>query len=75
MPTSCAAAAESTGGAYFETDGRSTIARVVADIGRMEATRMDVPPEVVADDRPTGWVVACFAGLAALFAIGWALRR
>ena len=69
------AAAESTGGAYFETDGRSTIARVVADVGRMEATRMDVPPEVVADDRPTGWVVACFAGLAALFAIGWALRR
>ena len=68
-------AAESTGGAYFETDGRSTIARVVADVGRMEATRMDVPPEVVADDRPTGWVVACFAGLAALFAIGWALRR
>ena len=69
------AAAESTGGAYFETDGRSTIANVVAEVGRMEATRMDVPPEVVADDRPTGWIVACFAGLAALFAVGWALRR
>ena len=69
------AAAESTGGAYFETDGRSTIANVVAEVGRMEATRMDVPPEVVADDRPTEWIVACFAGLAALFAVGWALRR
>ena len=69
------AAAESTGGAYFETDGRSTIANVVAEVGRMEASRMDVPPEVVADDRPTEWIVACFAGLAALFAVGWALRR
>lgn len=69
------AAAESTDGAYFETDGRSTIANVIAEVGRLEATRMDVPPEVVADDRPTGWIVAGFAGLAALFAVGWALRR
>ena len=69
------AAAESTGGAYFQTDGRSTIANVVAEVGRLEATRMDVPPEVVGDDRPTEWIVAGFAGLAALFAVGWALRR
>jgi Ca-activated chloride channel homolog len=68
-------AAESTDGAFFETDERSTTADVVAEIGRLEATRMDVPPEVVADDRPTTWVVAALAGLAALFAVGWALRR
>ena len=47
-------AAESTGGACFETDARSTTADVVAEIGRLEASRLDVPPEVVADDRPTG---------------------
>ena len=69
------AAAESTGGAYFETDERSTTAEVVAEIGRLEATRMDVPPEVVADDRPTTWIVACVAGVAALFTVGWALKR
>jgi Ca-activated chloride channel family protein len=69
------AAAESTGGAAFETGARSTTADVVADIGRLEASRLDVPPEVVADDRPTAWIVACFAGLGALFAIGWGLRR
>jgi Ca-activated chloride channel homolog len=69
------AAAETTGGAFFETDAASTTADVVAEIGRMEATRLDVPPEVVTDDRPTAWIVAAFAGLAALFAVGWALRR
>jgi hypothetical protein len=69
------AAALSTGGAFFETDERSTTADVVDEIGRMEASRLDVPPEVVADDRPTAWIVACFAGLGALFAVGWALRR
>jgi Ca-activated chloride channel homolog len=69
------AAALSTGGAFFETDERSTTAAVVDEIGRMEASRLDVPPEVVADDRPTAWIVACFAGLGALFAVGWALRR
>jgi hypothetical protein len=68
-------AAESTGGAYFETDARSTTADVVDEIGRLEASRLDVPPEVVADDRPTAWIVACLAGLAALFAVGWGLRR
>jgi Ca-activated chloride channel homolog len=68
-------AAVSTGGAYFETDARSTTADVVDEIGRLEASRLDFPPETVADDRPTAWVVACFAGLAALFAVGWALRR
>jgi hypothetical protein len=69
------AAALSTGGAFFETDERSTTANVVDEIGRLEASRLDVPPEVVADDRPTAWIVACFAGLGALFAVGWALRR
>ena len=69
------AAAEATEGAYFETGARSTTAEVVDEIGRLEASRLDVPPEVVADDRPTTWVVACFAGLAALFAVGWALKR
>jgi hypothetical protein len=69
------AAAVSTGGAFFETDAESTTADVVAEIGHLEATRLDVPPEVVADDRPTAWIVAACAGLAALFAVGWALRR
>jgi hypothetical protein len=68
-------AAESTGGAFFETGSQASIADVVAEIGRLEASRLDVPPEIVADDRPTPWIVACFAGLAALLAVGWALRR
>ena len=75
MPPNYAAAAESTGGAFFETDDRSTTGDVVDEIGRLEASRLDVPPETVADDRPTTWIVAGFAGLCALFAIGWALRR
>jgi hypothetical protein len=69
------AAAESTEGAAFETDRATTTAEVVAQIGRLEATRMDVPPEVVADDRPTAWVLAGLAGLGALFAVAWGLRR
>jgi Ca-activated chloride channel family protein len=68
-------AAESTGGAFFETGGDTTTAEVVAEIGEMEATRLDVPPETVADDRPTAWIVACLAGLAAVFTAGWGLRR
>ena len=46
---------------------------------RRDRTARSEPPrrasEVVADDRPTAWIVACFAGLGALFAIGWGLRR
>ena len=69
------AAAEATGGAFFETDAESTTAEVVDRIGRLEATRLDVPPEVVSDDRPTTWIVAAITGLGALLAVGWALRR
>jgi hypothetical protein len=68
-------AALSTGGAFFETGAQASIAEVIAEIGRLEASRLDVPPEVVAEDRPTTWIVACLAGLAALLAVGWALRR
>ena len=68
-------AAEATGGALFETDAESTTAEVVDRIGRLEASRLDVPPEVVSDDRPTTWIVAALAGLGALLAVGWALRR
>ena len=68
-------AAESTGGTLFETGASAPTAQVVAEIGRLEASRLDVPPEVIADDRPTAWIVACVAGLGALLAVGWALRR
>jgi Ca-activated chloride channel family protein len=68
-------AAESTGGAYFETGASAPTAAVVAEIGRLDASRLDVPPEVIADDRPTAWIIACVAGLGALLAVGWSLRR
>lgn len=68
-------AVETTNGSFFETDNETTTAEVVAEIGRLEASRLDVPPEVVADDRPTAWVVSCLAGLGALLAVGWGLRR
>jgi hypothetical protein len=68
-------AAESTGGAFFETGASAPTAAVVAEIGRLDASRLDVPPEVIADDRPTAWIVAGVAGLGALLAIGWVLRR
>jgi Ca-activated chloride channel homolog len=68
-------AAESTGGTFFETGASTPTAEVVAEIGRLEASRLDVPPEVVADDRPTAWIVACVAGVGAVLALGWALRR
>jgi Ca-activated chloride channel homolog len=68
-------AAESTGGAFFETGPNAPTAAVVAEIGRLEASRLDLPPDVIADDRPTAWIIACVAGLGALLAVGWALRR
>jgi Ca-activated chloride channel family protein len=68
-------AAESTGGEFFETDDENSTSDVVDEIGRLEATRLDVPPEVVADDRPTAWIVSCLAGLGALAAVGRGLRR
>jgi hypothetical protein len=68
-------AAELTGGAFFETGANAPTAEVIAEIGRLEASRLDVPPEVIADDRPTAWIIACVAGLGALLAVGWALRR
>jgi hypothetical protein len=68
-------AAESTGGVFFETGANAPTAAVVAEIGRLDASRLDVPPEVIADDRPTAWIIACVAGLGALLAVGWALRR
>jgi hypothetical protein len=68
-------AAESTGGVFFETGATAPTAAVVAEIGRLDASRLDVPPEVIADDRPTAWIIACVAGLGALLAVGWALRR
>jgi Ca-activated chloride channel homolog len=68
-------AADSTGGEFFESGASAPTAEVIAEIGRLEATRLDVPPEVIADDHPTAWIVACVAGLGALLAVGWALRR
>lgn len=70
-----AAVATETGGAAFQMDDAHTVDSVIAEIGKLEATRIDLPTDVIADDRPTFWIALCLVGVAGAAAAHWSLRR
>lgn len=65
----------STKGATFQMTERTAVSSVVAEIGQMEANRMDIPADRIADDRPTAWIGWCLAGIGGLAVASWKLRR
>ena len=69
------AAAESTDGAYFTTDDDRLVDHVIERIVQFEATHLEQPPEVVRDDRPTGWASVAFGGVVLLGVTTVVLRR
>ena len=67
--------ATGTGGATFQMTGQHTADSVIAEIGKLEATRIELPTDVISDDRPTAWVVLCLVGIAGALLTSWRLRR
>lgn len=69
------AATAVTGGAYLTTADERMVETVVEQIAEMEATRLEQPPEVVRDDRPTDLAAALAAATASLAVLTMVLRR
>jgi Ca-activated chloride channel family protein len=67
--------ATGTGGAAFQMTDTHTVDAVIAEIQKLEATRIELPADVVADDRPTFWIVLCLAGVTGAALAHWSLRR
>ena len=40
-----------------------------------EATRIELPADVIADDRPTFWITLCLMGVTGAVLAHWSLRR
>ena len=49
--------------------------QVIAEIQKLEATRIQLPTDVVADDRPTFWIVLCLVGVSGAALAHWTLRH
>lgn len=69
------AATAVTGGAYLTTADDEVVDTVVRRIGELEATKLDQPPEVVRDDRPTSLAAGVTAAAALLSLLTFLLRR
>ena len=67
--------AGSTDGAVFQMTDQTAVGSVITEVEQMEARRMDVPADRIADDRPTAWIAWCLAGLGGLAFASWRLRR
>jgi Ca-activated chloride channel family protein len=67
--------ATGTGGAAFQMTDTHTVDAVITEIQKLEATRIELPTDVVADDRPTFWIVLCLAGVTGAALAHWSLRR
>lgn len=67
--------AVATGGDSFSMADVGTVDAVIDEIDEMEATRLQVPNDVITDDRPTAWIGLCLAGIGALAFVSWRLRR
>ncbi len=70
-----AAATALTGGAYLTTADDDVVDTVVSQIIEMEATKLEQPPELVRDDRPTTRAAGVTAGAALLSLLTLVLRR
>jgi hypothetical protein len=67
--------ATGTGGAAFQMTDTHTVDAVISEIEKLEATRLELPTDVIADDRPTFWIVLCLVGAAGAAIAHWRLRR
>ena len=67
--------ATDTGGASFQMTDTHTVDAVIAEIEKLEATRIELPADVIADDRPTFWITLCLMGVTGAVLAHWSLRR
>jgi hypothetical protein len=67
--------AAATGGASFQMTDSHTVDAVIDEIGKLEATRIALPTDVVSHDRPTLWIALCLAGVVGTIVAHWRLRR
>jgi Ca-activated chloride channel family protein len=67
--------ATGTGGAAFQMTDTHTVDAVISEIQALEATRIQLPTDVVADDRPTFWIALCLFGVSGAALAHWTLRR
>jgi hypothetical protein len=67
--------AASTGGATFQMTNTHTVEAVIQEIGELEASRLELPADVVSDDRPTVWIAMCLAGTFGALYAHWRLRQ
>ena len=67
--------ATGTGGASFRMTDTHTVDAVISEIEKLEATRLELPTDVVSDDRPTFWIVLCLIGAGGAAIAHWRLRR
>lgn len=67
--------ATDSGGAAFQMTDERHVDAVIAEISALDTARMELPADVIADDRPTVWIVMCLVGVAGLVGSGWWLRR
>lgn len=67
--------ATGTGGAAFQMTDTHTVDAVIAEIQRLEAKRIELPTDVIADDRPTFWIALCLFGIGGAALAHWSLRR
>jgi Ca-activated chloride channel family protein len=67
--------ATGTGGASFQMTDTHTVDAVIAEIQKLEATRIQLRTDVTASDRPTVWIVVCLVGVTGAALAHWRLRR
>lgn len=66
---------EEAGGSYFALDDPTAIPSIVDAITAEQAALLEGEPQTVLEERPEPWVLLGFLGLAAVFLLGWRLRR
>ena len=67
--------ATGTGGASFQMTDTHTVDAVIGEIEKLEAARLQLPADLISDDRPTVWIALCLAGLGGALFAHWRLRR
>lgn len=67
--------ATGTGGATFQMTDTHTVDSIISEIEKLEATRIELPTDVISDDRPTFWIVLCLVGVGGAALAHWRLRR
>lgn len=62
------------GGQYFKLTDPGSVSGIVDQITTDQTSLMVGAPQILITDRPAGWLIAMFIGLAVLIVLAWRLR-